>query len=101
MACHEETGGNPLMLRELVRAVAADGLAPLANTRFGISPLAEAVLSLRAPVHPSQHQPCLAKLGSVSQTPTGGSSDDERRRHKSGRAARRPFPLDRHSWSRA
>jgi hypothetical protein len=27
-ACHQETGGNPLLLRELVHAVAADGLAP-------------------------------------------------------------------------
>ncbi len=28
--CHQETGGNPLLLRELVRAIAADGLAPTA-----------------------------------------------------------------------
>jgi len=28
VACHRETGGNPLLLRELVRAIAADGLAP-------------------------------------------------------------------------
>jgi DNA-binding CsgD family transcriptional regulator/tetratricopeptide (TPR) repeat protein len=27
-ACHEETGGNPLLLRELVHAIVADGLAP-------------------------------------------------------------------------
>jgi DNA-binding CsgD family transcriptional regulator/tetratricopeptide (TPR) repeat protein len=27
-ACREETGGNPLLLRELVHAVAAEGLAP-------------------------------------------------------------------------
>ena len=27
-ACREESGGNPLLLRELVRAVAAEGLAP-------------------------------------------------------------------------
>jgi DNA-binding CsgD family transcriptional regulator len=27
-ACHEETGGNPLLLRELMRAIAAEGLAP-------------------------------------------------------------------------
>ena len=27
-ACHEETGGNPLLLRELMHAVAAEGLAP-------------------------------------------------------------------------
>jgi DNA-binding CsgD family transcriptional regulator/tetratricopeptide (TPR) repeat protein len=26
--CHEETGGNPLLLRELVHAIAAEGLAP-------------------------------------------------------------------------
>ncbi len=31
-ACHQETGGNPLLAHELVRAIAADGLAPtLAN----------------------------------------------------------------------
>ena len=29
-ACHEETGGNPLLLRELVRAIATDGIAPIA-----------------------------------------------------------------------
>jgi DNA-binding CsgD family transcriptional regulator len=27
-ACHEETGGNPLLLRELVRAIADEGLVP-------------------------------------------------------------------------
>jgi DNA-binding CsgD family transcriptional regulator/tetratricopeptide (TPR) repeat protein len=27
-ACHEETGGNPLLLRELMHAIAAEGLAP-------------------------------------------------------------------------
>jgi DNA-binding CsgD family transcriptional regulator len=27
--CHEETGGNPLLLRELVHAIAAEGLAPI------------------------------------------------------------------------
>jgi len=27
-ACHEETGGNPLLLRELVHAIADEGLAP-------------------------------------------------------------------------
>ena len=27
-ACHQETGGNPLLLRELVHAIAAEGLAP-------------------------------------------------------------------------
>ena len=27
-ACHEETGGNPLLLRELVHAIVADDLAP-------------------------------------------------------------------------
>jgi DNA-binding CsgD family transcriptional regulator/tetratricopeptide (TPR) repeat protein len=27
-ACHEETGGNPLLLRELVHAIVAEGLAP-------------------------------------------------------------------------
>jgi DNA-binding CsgD family transcriptional regulator len=26
--CHDETGGNPLLLRELVHAIAAEGLAP-------------------------------------------------------------------------
>jgi DNA-binding CsgD family transcriptional regulator len=26
--CHEQTGGNPLLLRELARAIAADGLTP-------------------------------------------------------------------------
>ena len=31
------------------------GVEDLANTRFGISPLAETVLSLRALVDPSQH----------------------------------------------
>lgn len=31
------------------------GVEDLANTRFGISPLAEVVLSLRALVDPSQH----------------------------------------------
>ncbi len=30
VACHKETGGNPLLLRELVRALGADGLAPIA-----------------------------------------------------------------------
>jgi AAA ATPase domain len=30
-ACHRETGGNPLLLRELVYAVAADELAPIAS----------------------------------------------------------------------
>jgi DNA-binding CsgD family transcriptional regulator len=29
-ACHEETGGNPLLLRELVRGIAVEGLAPAA-----------------------------------------------------------------------
>jgi DNA-binding CsgD family transcriptional regulator len=29
-ACHNESGGNPLLLRELVRAVAAEGLEPVA-----------------------------------------------------------------------
>ena len=28
-ACHRETGGNPLLLRELVDALAADGVAPI------------------------------------------------------------------------
>jgi predicted ATPase len=27
-ACHEETGGNPLLLRELIHAIAAESLAP-------------------------------------------------------------------------
>jgi DNA-binding CsgD family transcriptional regulator len=27
-ACHEETGGNPLLLRELMHAIAAEGLTP-------------------------------------------------------------------------
>jgi DNA-binding CsgD family transcriptional regulator len=27
-ACHDQTGGNPLLLRELVHAIAAEGLAP-------------------------------------------------------------------------
>jgi len=27
-ACHRETGGNPFLLRELVQAIAAEGLAP-------------------------------------------------------------------------
>ena len=27
-ACHEETVGNPLLLRELMHAIAAEGLAP-------------------------------------------------------------------------
>ncbi|MBV9197059.1 MAG: AAA family ATPase [Solirubrobacterales bacterium] len=30
VACHQETGGNPLLLRELVRGVAGEGVAPLA-----------------------------------------------------------------------
>ena len=30
VACHKETGGNPLLLSELVHAVAAEGLAPIA-----------------------------------------------------------------------
>ena len=30
-ACWEETGGNPLLLRELVRVVAAEGLIPIAG----------------------------------------------------------------------
>jgi hypothetical protein len=29
-ACREETGGNPLLLRELVHAIAVEGLAPMA-----------------------------------------------------------------------
>lgn len=29
LACHQETGGNPLLVRELVQAVAANGLAPI------------------------------------------------------------------------
>jgi DNA-binding CsgD family transcriptional regulator len=29
-ACHEETGGNPLLLRELVHAIAVEGLVPTA-----------------------------------------------------------------------
>jgi hypothetical protein len=29
--CHEQTGGNPLLLRELVRAIATEGLAPTAE----------------------------------------------------------------------
>jgi DNA-binding CsgD family transcriptional regulator len=28
LACHEETGGNPLLLRELVHGIVAEGLAP-------------------------------------------------------------------------
>jgi DNA-binding CsgD family transcriptional regulator len=28
-ACHEETGGNPLLMRELVRALADEGLVPI------------------------------------------------------------------------
>lgn len=31
VACHRATGGNPLLLRELVSAVAVDGLAPIAT----------------------------------------------------------------------
>ena len=27
-ACHEETGGNPLLLRELVHAIAVEGVVP-------------------------------------------------------------------------
>lgn len=30
VACHRETGGNPLLLRELVHSIAADGLEPIA-----------------------------------------------------------------------
>ena len=37
-ACHEETGGNPLLLRELVHAIAAEGLAP---TEDNVPPLRE------------------------------------------------------------
>jgi DNA-binding CsgD family transcriptional regulator len=29
-ACHEETGGNPLLLRELVHAIAVEGVVPIA-----------------------------------------------------------------------
>jgi DNA-binding CsgD family transcriptional regulator/tetratricopeptide (TPR) repeat protein len=37
-ACHEETGGNPLLLRELVHAISAEGLAP---TETNVSRLRE------------------------------------------------------------
>jgi DNA-binding CsgD family transcriptional regulator len=30
-ACHRDTGGNPLLLRELIRALAAEGIAPAAS----------------------------------------------------------------------
>src|SRR5215211_217003 len=37
-ACHEETGGNPQLLRELVHEIAAEGLAP---TEMNVSSLRE------------------------------------------------------------
>ncbi len=40
VACHQETGGNPLLLRELVHAVAADGLAPIAANASSVHEIA-------------------------------------------------------------
>src|SRR5439155_737592 len=39
-ACHAETGGNPLLLRELVRAIADEGLVPTAANVPRLHPLA-------------------------------------------------------------
>src|SRR5262245_19550760 len=39
-ACHETTGGNPLLVRELVDAIAAEGLAPSAGNVLRLRELA-------------------------------------------------------------
>ena len=47
-ACHTCTGGNPLLVRELLREIASDGIPPTANranglNRFGVDAVARSV----------------------------------------------------------
>ena len=62
-ACHAATGGNPFLLRALVAAIAADGLAPDAIAHFGPGAVAQAVSRQLARL--PEGAPALARAAAV------------------------------------
>ena len=62
MACHQETGGNPLLLRELVDAVAAEGIAPTAGNVSRMRKIAARAGSRTASVRLARLPPEAASL---------------------------------------
>ena len=79
-ACHEETGGNPLLLRELVHAISAEDLVP---TEANVSRLRE--LEARAG----------SRIASLRLVPPPSGGDEARAGGRDPRRGRRPSARDR------